>query len=224
MRHNKFSFFHFLIISLLLIACGTRKHATASGSTENGIVHQQASNQSLDANQQKETSVTAKLRLDLSSGERSLSVGGMLRMKRNDVIQLSLVTFGILEVARIEMTPDYFMLIDKVGRQYVKASYSQVPFLRDADVDFYTIQAYFWDEQTSNLSGWERKDYVNVGGRSLPTSHNITIPTSRRTIKAELTLSNLNTDSEWEKRTEVPSRYKEVTVDEAMSRIMNLTM
>ena len=35
---------------------------------------------------------------------------------------------------------------------------------------------------------------------------------------------NLNTDSEWEKRTQVPARYKEVSVDEAITRIMNLSM
>lgn len=218
-----------LLLCGMIASCASKKHAVTSttaqpGETTIAVTPSQDNTQPAKPQKKDEACITSRLRLDLSSGSKSASVGGTLRMKKDDVIQLSLTTFGILEVARIEMTPDYFMLIDKVGRQYVKASYSQVPFLRDADVDFYTIQAYFWDEQTSNLSGWERKDYVNVGGRSLPTTHNITIPTSRRTIKAELTLSNLNTDSEWEKRTEVPSRYKEVTIDEALSRIMNLTM
>ena len=220
MRHNKFSFFHFLIISLLLIACGTRKHATASGSTENGIVHQQAGNQSLDANQQKETSVTAKLRLDLSSGERSLSVGGMLRMKRNDVIQLSLVTFGILEVARIEMTPDYFMIVNKMERQYVKAAYSDVPFLKRSNIDFRMIQAFFWNEQTPPIAAWERSEFVSLDGWNLPTKHLITVPYKSGSAKAALTLYNLRVDSEWEKHTQVPTRYTEVSVDELLSRLI----
>ena len=220
MRHNKLSFFHFLIISLLLIACGTRKHATASGSTENGIVHQQASNQPLDANQQKETSVTAKLRLDLSSGERSLSVGGMLRMKRNDVIQLSLVTFGILEVARIEMTPDYFMIVNKMERQYVKAAYSDVPFLKRSNIDFRMIQAFFWNEQTPPIAAWERSEFVSLDGWNLPTKHLITVPYKSGSAKAALTLYNLRVDSEWEKHTQVPTRYTEVSVDELLSRLI----
>ena len=218
-----------LLCAMLMASCASKKHAVtsttaASGETTNVVSPSQDGNQSADAKRQEQPCVTARLRLDLASGGRSASVGGMLRMKKNDVIQLSLTTFGILEVARIEMTPDYFMLIDKVGRQYVKSSYSDVSFLRNADVDFYTIQAYFWDEQTSYLDGWERKDFVNIAGRSLPTKHNITIPTGSKTVKAELTLSGLNTETEWEKRTEVPSRYKEVSVDELVSRIMNLTM
>ena len=220
MRHNKFSFFHFFIFSLLLVACGTRKHATASGSTENGLVHQQAGNQPLDANQQKETSVTAKLRLDLSSGERSLSVGGMLRMKRNDVIQLSLVTFGILEVARIEMTPDYFMIVNKMERQYVKAAYSDVPFLKRSNIDFRTIQSYFWNEHTPSIPAWERSEFVSLDGWNLPTKHLITVPYKSGSAKAALTLYNLRVDSEWEKHTQVPTRYTEVSVDELLSRLI----
>lgn len=220
--------FSTLLLCILLAACASKKHAVATSTvvpdgTTTVTTPAGDSKQPAETKRQEQTCVTARLHLDLFSGEKSVSVGGMLRMKRDDVIQLSLVTFGILEVARIEMTPDYFMLIDKVGKQYVKAAYSEVSFLRDADIDFRTLQAYFWDEKTSYISGWERKDFVSIAGTKLPTKHIITIPTSRRTIKADLTLSNLNTDSEWEKRTEVQSRYQEVSVDEAVKRILNLT-
>ena len=220
--------FSVLMLCILLASCRSKKEVvstttTVSDNTTIGVPPSQGNKQPADAKQQEETCVTAKVRLELSSNGKSTSVGGMLRMKRNDVIQLSIITFGILEVARIEMTPDYFMLIDKTGRQYVKAAYNDVPFLRNADIDFYTIQTYFWDEHTAYLDGWERKDFVNIGGRSLPTKHFITIPNGSKTIKANLTLSSLSTDSEWEKRTQVPARYKEISVDEAMTRIMNLT-
>ena len=100
----------------------------------------------VNANRQDETFATAKMNLALSSGDKSVSVGGTLRMKRNDVIQLSLVTLGIFEVARLEITPEYFMGIDKVNRQYVKAAYGNVSFFKNAGIDFYTLQALFWDE------------------------------------------------------------------------------
>lgn len=216
-----------LICCIWLVSCGSRKHAvnsTTVAAEEQTVVvaPSQGNNQPAEAKRQEEECITAKLRLELSASGRSTTVGGALRMKRDDVIQLSVITFGILEVARIEATPDYFMVVDKMGRQYVKASYSEVPFLRNSDIDFKTLQTYFWDEQTSNHSGWVRSDFVNIGSRSLPTKHTITIPTGKKTIKAGLTLSNLRSDSEWEKRTQIPSRYKEVTVDEAISRIMDL--
>ena len=218
-----------LMLCILLASCRSKKEVvstttTVSDNTTIGVPPSQGNKQPADAKQQEETCVTAKVRLELASNGKSTSVGGMLRMKRNDVIQLSLVTFGVLEVARIEMTPDYFLLVDKMGRQYVKASYNDVSFLRDADVDFYTIQSYFWNEQTSNYSGWEQSNFVTVGGRSLPTKHLITIPARSKTIKANLSLSNLNTDSNWEKRTQISSRYSKVSVDELWTRIMNLTL
>lgn len=218
-----------MLCCILLASCASKKHAVSTTTvvpdeTTTVVVPQQDTQKPAEAQRQEQTCITSRVRMDLSSGGKSASVGGSLRMKRDDVIQLSIVTFGILEVARIEMTPDYFMLIDKMGRQYVKASYSDVEFLRSADVDFYTIQAYFWDEQTLNYSGWIRSDFVNVGGRNLPTKHNITISTGKKTVKANLSLSNLNLDSDWEKRTQTPSRYKEVSVDELLTRIMNLTL
>lgn len=221
--------FSVLMLCILLASCRSKKEVvstttTVSDNTTIGVPPSQGNKQPADAKQQEETCVTARVRLELSSNGKSTSVSGMLRMKRNDVIQLSLVTFGVLEVARIEMTPEYFLLVDKMGRQYVKASYNDVSFLRDADVDFYTIQSYFWNEQTSNYSGWERSNFVTVGGRSLPTTHLITIPARSKTIKANLSLSNLNTDSNWEKRTQISSRYSKVSVDELWTRIMNLTL
>ena len=204
------------LCALLAVSCGTKKHVASTAPTEAAV----SPSQGADADRSVPAYVTARLSSQLSRGDESVSVGGMLRMKRDDVIQISLVTFGILEVARIEMTPDYFMLIDKMGKQYVKAAYSDVPFLRDARVDFRTIQTYFWDEQTSSLTGWERKDFVNVGGKNFPTKHRITIPNGSKTIKAELSLSNLNTDSDWETRTTVSSRYTQVPVDELLEHIL----
>ena len=114
--------------------------------------------QTVNANRQDETFATAKMKLGISSSDKSLSIGGTLRMKRNDVIQLSLVTFGIIEVARIEMTPDYFMGIDKMGKQYVKAAWGDVSFFKSAGIDFYTLQALFWDDL-----------FVLGAGKSTPT-------------------------------------------------------
>ena len=139
-----------LLCTLLLASCGTKKHATSPDNTA-GIEAGNASPlqhivQNVNANRQDETFATAKASLTLAAADKSIALSGTLRMKRNDVIQLSLTTFGILEVARIEVTPDYFMAVDKMGRQYVKAAYGDVSFFKNAGIDFYTLQALFWDE------------------------------------------------------------------------------
>lgn len=218
-----------LLLCLLLASCGSKKHAVSSvttlpGETDIATSPTEAGRQADDAARQEQTCITARLRMELSSGGRGTTVGGTLRMKRNDVIQLSVVAFGIIEVALIEMTPDYFMVVDKMGKQYVKAPYGDVPFLRNANVDFYTIQTFFWDEQSTNYSGWERWDFVSLAGRNLPTRHRITIPNGSKPVKADLTLSGLKLDSAWETRTQLSARYAELPVEELLSRIMELTL
>ena len=207
-----------LLFCALLISCGTKKQAT----TSLGNIPTQETVTPAEASQQNETCITSKLRLDLSSSGKSFSAGGVLRMKRNDVIQLSIITFGIIEVARIEMTPDYFMIINKLERQYVKAAYDDVPFLKRGNIDFRTLQAFFWNEQTPSIEAWERTDFVSLGEWNLPTKHLITVPYKSGSAKATLTLSNLKVDSEWEKRTQVPDRYTEVPASELLSRLMNM--
>ena len=90
--------------------------------------------------------IDAKMRFTLRMGDKELSVGGNLRMKRDDVIQLSLVGFGIIEGGRIEFTRDSVLLLDRIHRCYVRMAYRDVEFLRDSGADFYTLQALFWNE------------------------------------------------------------------------------
>lgn len=151
MKNNCRQFLLVLLGAVLLSACASKKHAVSQTSTAG--VEADATPaalkkivQAVNANRQDEKFLTSKLSLSVQTGDRKVSLGGTLRMKRDEVIQLSLVTFGILEVARIEITPDYLLIIDKMGRQYVKASFSDIPFLRSAGVDFRTLQALFWDE------------------------------------------------------------------------------
>lgn len=89
--------------------------------------------------------LTAKLDLELQLGGKGVSVGGNLKMKKNEVIQLSLSAF-FMEVGRLEFTPDYMLVLDRMGKQYVKATYNEVDFLKRSGLDFYSLQSLFWNE------------------------------------------------------------------------------
>lgn len=89
--------------------------------------------------------LTAKLDLELQLGGKGVSVGGNLKMKKDEVIQLSVSAF-FMEVGRLEFTPDYMLMLDRMGKQYVKASYDEVDFLKRSGLDFYSLQALFWNE------------------------------------------------------------------------------
>ncbi|MGN1213598.1 MAG: DUF4292 domain-containing protein, partial [Bacteroidaceae bacterium] len=90
--------------------------------------------------------LTAKMRLVLSMGDKDVSLSGSLKMKRGEVIQLSL-TFPIVgEVGRMEFSPTNVLIIDRINARYVRVPYDRVDFLRSADLDFKVLESVFWNE------------------------------------------------------------------------------
>ncbi len=88
----------------------------------------------------------SKLKFSVDMGSQQVSVSGTLRMKRDDVIRLQLMALGLMEAARLEFTRDSVLLMDRINRQYLKAPYSDVDFLRDSGINFNMLQALFWNE------------------------------------------------------------------------------
>lgn len=136
------------LLALALTACRTSRELpqaepapapAAPATSAAGFVRKVA------ANTQAAPTLTARIKMDLNAGGSSLSAGGTLRMKRDDVVQLSLTFLG-LEVGRLEFTPDGVLIVDRMNKQYVRAAYTDVSFLRQAGLDFYTLQALFWNE------------------------------------------------------------------------------
>ena len=101
-----------------------------------------ASNNSTQAN------LTAKVKVVVDVDGKSVSTSGSLKMKKNDVIQLSLVDplLGVMELGRMEFTKTRVLIIDRVNKQYVDLPYSDVSFLKQANIDFNTLQSLFWHE------------------------------------------------------------------------------
>lgn len=130
----------------LLAACRSSRTAVApsvAGTPEKAVERIIAREQTgrLDAG-----AVTAKVNVEAEADGRKVSVGGSLKMKRDDVIQLSLVALGFVEAGRLELTRDYLLLVDRLGKRYVKVAYSEIGFLRDAGIGFDSFQALFWNE------------------------------------------------------------------------------
>lgn len=277
-----------ILLCLLLASCHSNKSAmTGGGSALPGNVNNAEAAlsrivESVNQNRQTEEYVTSKMSLNLSDGSKKVSVGGTLRMKRNDVIQLSLVALGIMEVGRLEMTPDYLLVMDRMGKQYVKVNYKDVPFMKEAGIDFYTFQSLFWDElflfgdkgsrpdekrfkksladglvklvntdshqmvltfladatdalvkQTSVASrkqaddavlDWQYQAHTQLGKKNFPSQMKIQVNIPKKPLQALISLSNVKANDSWETRTEINNkRYKEVTLEEVMERIMKLT-
>ena len=217
---------------------------------------------------------SSKLKFSVSVGSKDVSVGGQLRMRRDDVIRIQLMALGLVEAGRLEFTPDYVLMMDRINKQYVKASYSEVDFLRQSGLNFYTLQALFAGElfepgrQTPDPSdfratrtdqqvsitldnpgrltcqwqaepltalirqatinhgeaqvAWDYRAYKNVEKCQLPSDMEVNIKTAKKTVKAGFQLSSFTTDDDWEARTSVSSKYKQVSVDDILRRLVAL--
>ena len=134
---------------LALTSCGTKRVVTdnsdSSSGTSAGNAAVTAFVRGVQANNPTATAVTAKLSMDLNIGSKNVGLTGSLKMKRNDVIQFSL-TLLFVEVARLEFSPQDVLIIDRVRKQYVRASYEEVDFLAQSGLNFYALQALFWHE------------------------------------------------------------------------------
>lgn len=116
---------------------GTNKQAETTAMN----VAQRVANQRLSKN-----AVTASAKVRLSGiGGKDLSVNGKLQMKRDNVIRISLRFLG-MEVGVLEFTPQDVLVVDRVNKQYVRATYGEVSFLKQAGLDFYSLQSLFWNE------------------------------------------------------------------------------
>ena len=86
----------------------------------------------------------------LQMGSKEITVPAKLSMRKNECIRIQLL-MPILrtELARIEFTPDYVLLLDRYHKEYIKASYSEVSFLANNGLSFYSLQALFWNQLTA---------------------------------------------------------------------------
>lgn len=113
--------------------------------------------------------IVSKIKCTINTGSNDLSVGGSLHMKKDAVIRIQITPFGLMEAGRLEFTPDYVLLVDRIHKEYVKASYADVDFLHNNGLDFYALQAIFWNQLfvpgTQKMSDSSLKNFsANLAG------------------------------------------------------------
>ena len=238
-------------------------------------------------NQQTTKFITSKVKFSVEVGPQKLTLTGNLKMRRNDVIRLQLMAFGFVEAGRLEFTKDYVLIMDRINKQYLKAPYRQIDFLRNSGLNFEALQALFWnelfkpnqgsdavvlDKKKAASSGfttiengddmiislesdkmdyswlaskntalirmaniiykdrfngnsqlnWDYSDFDVFSRKMYPKKHVVTLTTPTKEVKLGITLNYLGSDTDWEPRTEVSNKYREVTVDEILRRFMAL--
>ena len=134
-----------VLVTVLLAGCKSTRN-TAVRTDVAGTVATRSCVENLTGRNAGADGMEARMRFSLRVGDKNLSVGGNLRMKKDRIIQLQLIGLGIIEGGRIEFTPDSVLLVDRLNRRYISSGYDGIEFLRNAQIDFYTLQAFFWNE------------------------------------------------------------------------------
>ena len=88
--------------------------------------------------------VSSRAAITLDYNGNAVTVKGRLRMRRDEVMQMSITALGLMEVACIEFTPKGAYLIDRVNKRYALLDYSS-GVINYAGINFNTIQALFWN-------------------------------------------------------------------------------
>ena len=139
------------VLALPLFMASCHVHKKAVKDTPETVVSAETQQQTaflekVNDNTSKPQFVTSKLKFSIEYGPQQVSLTGNLKTKRDDVIQLQLMAFGFVEAGRIEFTKDYVLIIDRINKQFLKAPYNYVDFLRNSGINFFTLQALFWNE------------------------------------------------------------------------------
>ena len=140
----------FVLTGIVNVACGSQKTLVKNDTlpdNPSGVFQKEAYFKKINANKSKEDCLTAKIKCEVSMDGKSISTSGHLKMKKDDVIQISLLDplVGLMEVIRIEFTKDMMLMVDRYNKKYIYVPYDQVDFLKKCDIDFIALENLFWN-------------------------------------------------------------------------------
>lgn len=141
--------FSYLIGLMLMVAffasCSSTKSIKKSHSIEGMTETEFVENVIENAGGWKALTAKMSLSVDLE-GKGATKVSGTLRIKKDEVIQISITPVLGIEVARVEISPNGILVIDRMNKQYVDVSFEEVKTLAKTDLTFHTLQALFLNE------------------------------------------------------------------------------
>lgn len=169
-------------MTLAMAGCGSKKAAT-EGTSSSVDKHNGGNVQALAfvqkvANQKVSTqNIVGKMSLNVQMGSKNITVPGSLHMRYGEVIRIqAFIPLLGSEVGRIEFTPDYVLVIDRMHKEYIKEDYNKVDFLKNNGLNFYSLQALFWNQLfvpgTKSIS---EANLMDFGVTEAGNSKNITL-------------------------------------------------
>lgn len=169
----------------------------------------------------------ANIALADASG-KDIAVGGTLRMRRDDVIQLNATYILGIQVGTMEITRDSVLIVSRATRQYAAFDYQELSALLGRTITFEDMQNIFWGEAADfNVKGvrWKYNRFTELAdGRKLPESMEIAFSKGSVGVKLVLNTSNHKQEDGWITRTKFnTTNYGRLTSNQII-RMLTLLM
>ena len=176
--------FYLLLLVVMLAGCKSTKNITSSVPVAEPCY------------------LSSKLQLTIPSGsDGSITTGGTMKMKGGERVQLSIL-MPILrtEIARLEITPDEVLLIDRMNKRYVRASRKELDDILPKDARFSKLEKLL-------LSASRPEGKAELSGKELG------IPSLER---AKVRLYDFSSKEFAMTPTEISDRYTQVPLEELL--------
>ena len=149
----KRNFLSKLLVLLLLVAsaagCKTRKIADAGGARTGTPVPEKAALdkaqviKTLSAGQPVFNTLAIRAKADMNINNDSHDVSMNIRIRKDEVIWVSVTAFAGIEAARALITPDSVKILNRLQGEYTARPFSFIHRFTNQQVDFKTVQALF---------------------------------------------------------------------------------
>lgn len=145
MKHRVLSYLTVVAAILLMASCVSRRSLERSPMV--GGLTGEAYVEKVIAAAPEWKSVTGKVALNLDMGDKGKAkVNATVRIRKGEVIQFSVAPLLGIEVARMEITPEGLLLIDRMNKRYVEVSYAMLSGLANMELSFGVLQSLFLNE------------------------------------------------------------------------------
>lgn len=145
------------------------------------------------------TNVSAKLDITVNDGSHEMTVDGKLQMRKDVVIRVLITPYGLMEAGRLEFTPEYVLIMDRINKQYVKEKYEDVDMLKKNGITFKTVQEHFWNEY--------KKQYLTL---------------ALDKMKLNIKVNKVTNDNNFDAQTTVAQKYEKVSIQEVMKKLASM--
>lgn len=263
---------YIVLLVLILTSCSTSRN-TLRNTTIGGLSGTEYMEKVIEWTPSRDN-LTARARIELNVGSSSpMSVNANMRVRRGEIIRFSVAPILGIEVARIDITPDKIMAVDRMNKRYVELGFAEISSLLNTELDFNILQSLILNEifipgkdklSVADASGFTLSPYADrarlqvkgtkrigysfftsatdgrleetvialkdlpyslhcryadftmLGNDVFPQSIEMMSEGTDKKYSLDMKLSRVNTDSNWNSKTELSSKYRKMSVQELL--------